>query len=69
MAGSCVENKGAREWIPIFISNDQETPCPERQEHEGTSGVVHRLTGKEFPHEHEANQFSIIGKVVSLPPS
>jgi len=39
----------AREWVPLFLSNDQETPCPERHKHDGKSEVVHRLTGKLCP--------------------
>jgi len=42
---SNLENKGAREWVPLFPPNDQEIPCPERHEHDGRS-VVHHLTGK-----------------------
>jgi hypothetical protein len=30
--------------------NDQETPCPERQVHDGRSGVVRHVTGKMFLH-------------------
>jgi hypothetical protein len=33
-----LENEGAWQWVlrPLFLFNDQETPCPERQEHEGS---------------------------------
>jgi hypothetical protein len=43
------ENKGSREWIPLFLSNNQETPCPKRYKHDGRSKVVHCLTRKLFP--------------------
>jgi hypothetical protein len=41
-------NEGARKWVPFFLASDQETPCPERYEHNGISEVVHHLTGKLF---------------------
>jgi hypothetical protein len=46
-----VEIEGALEWFPFTLSNDQETPCPERQEHDGRNGVVHRVTRKTLPTE------------------
>jgi hypothetical protein len=55
---SSLENKGAREWVPFFLFNDQETPCPERHEHDGRSGVVHRLTGKFFSQGNGTKQCS-----------
>jgi hypothetical protein len=42
---SNLENEGAREWIPFFLSNDQETPCLERYKCVGRSEAVHHLTG------------------------
>jgi len=38
-------NKGGRECFPLFLSNDQETPCPERHKHNERSEVVYHLTG------------------------
>jgi hypothetical protein len=29
-----------REWVPLFLSNNQETPCPETYEHDRRSEVV-----------------------------
>jgi hypothetical protein len=43
---SNLKNKGAREWVPLFLSNDQETPCSERHEH-------NLVTGKLFPQGHD----------------
>jgi len=42
-----LENE-SRKWVPSFVSNDQVTSCPERNEH-NRSEVVHHLTGKLFP--------------------
>jgi hypothetical protein len=53
------ENKGATQCVSLFLSNDQETPCPERHEHDWRSEVVCHLTGKLFPHEHVAKQYSV----------
>jgi hypothetical protein len=25
---SNVGNKGAKEWVPLFLANNKETPCP-----------------------------------------
>jgi hypothetical protein len=44
--GSNLENEGAMEWVPLFLSSDQETSCPERHRHDWQSEVVHYLTGK-----------------------
>jgi hypothetical protein len=52
------ENVGAVEYVPLFLSNDQEASCPERHEHDGRSGVVHHVTGKPFPQEHDTKQCS-----------
>jgi hypothetical protein len=41
-----LENERAREWVPLFLSNNQETPCPERHKHNGRSEVMHYLTGR-----------------------
>jgi hypothetical protein len=56
------EEYGAKKWVPLFLSNDQETPCPERHEHNRRSEVVHHLTVKLFPQGYEAKAFSIITK-------
>jgi hypothetical protein len=40
---------GGQERVPLFLLNDQETPCPERHEHDGRIEVVHHLTGKLLP--------------------
>jgi hypothetical protein len=45
--------QGAREWVLLFISNDHETPCPERHQHCGRSEVVHHLNGKLFVQGHD----------------
>jgi hypothetical protein len=39
---SYLENKGASERVSLFLSIDEETPCPERHEHNGRSEVVHQ---------------------------
>jgi hypothetical protein len=49
-----LENEGAREWLP-FLSNDQETSCPERHKHDSRSEVVQHLTEKLFSQGHDAN--------------
>jgi hypothetical protein len=36
---SNLENEGARLWVSIFVSNDQETPCLKGYEQDGRSGV------------------------------
>jgi hypothetical protein len=54
---SNLENDGVREWPPLFLSNDQETPCPKRHEHNGRSGLVHHLTGKLFSQCHDKAVF------------
>jgi hypothetical protein len=56
---SNLENEVAREWSS-FLSIDQETPCPERNEHDGRSGigVVHHVTGKLPLQGHDAKQYS-----------
>jgi hypothetical protein len=41
---------------PPILSNDQETPCPERHEHKGRSKVVHVQTGKLFLQKYDAKQ-------------
>jgi hypothetical protein len=43
---SNLENYGPREWVPFFLSNNQETLSPERHGHDERSEVVHHLTGK-----------------------
>jgi len=35
-----------------------ETPCPEKHEHDGRSGVVHHVTGRLFPQGHDAKHCS-----------
>jgi hypothetical protein len=68
------KNMGAREWVPLLLSNDQETPCPERHEHK-RSEMMHDVTGKLFPQGRYKVVFSIIDRNVSeggsilLPPS
>jgi len=46
---SDLENEGAREWVPLFLPNDQETPCPGRHEYDGRCEVMHHLIGTLFP--------------------
>jgi hypothetical protein len=41
-----LENEGTREWVSLFLSNDQETTCPERHDPDGRGEVVHHVTGK-----------------------
>jgi hypothetical protein len=43
-----LENEGARELVPLFVSNDQESTSPERHQHSGRNEVVHHLTRKLF---------------------
>jgi len=44
-----MKNKETREWEPFFLSNNQETPHPERHEHDGRSEEVHHLGWKTVP--------------------
>jgi hypothetical protein len=53
-----LKNKGPREWVPFFLSNDQETPSPERYEHNGRNELGHHLTGKLFPQGRDIKQCS-----------
>jgi hypothetical protein len=55
---SNLENKGVRNWVPLFLYNEQEIPCPERHEYDGIIEALHHLTGKLFPQEHDAKQCS-----------
>jgi hypothetical protein len=48
----------ARKYAPLSLSNDQKTSCPESHKHDGRYRVVHRLTGKVCPYEHDAKQCS-----------
>jgi hypothetical protein len=48
------EQEGLR-MDPLFIYNNQETSCLERNEHNRRSEVVHHLTGKVFWQRHDAN--------------
>jgi hypothetical protein len=41
--------RGARKWVSLFLSNDEEVPCPKRHEYSLRSEVVHQLTGKLLP--------------------
>jgi hypothetical protein len=43
--------RGRRERILLFLSNDQETPCPEGQKRDGRSGMVHHVTGELSPRD------------------
>jgi hypothetical protein len=52
------EEQDSQRIGPLFLSKDQETPCPERHKHDRRSEVVHHLTGKLFPQGHEAKQCS-----------
>jgi hypothetical protein len=52
------ENEGAREWVPLLLSNDQETTYRGRFEHDGRSGVVYHMTGKLFPYWQDTKQCS-----------
>jgi hypothetical protein len=49
-------NEGAREFHPLFLASDQETPCPERHRRGSRSEVMHHLTGKLFLQECDAKQ-------------
>jgi hypothetical protein len=60
---SCLENEGAREWVPLLLSNDQETSCPGRHEHDGINEVVRRLTGKLY---HRDTMQSSVSQFLSL---
>jgi hypothetical protein len=42
-------NGRAREWAPLFLFNNQGSPCTERHEHEGKSVMVLHVAGKLFP--------------------
>jgi hypothetical protein len=48
-----VENEGAREWIPLLLSNEQDTSSLGRHEYDGRSEVVNHVTGKLFPQGHD----------------
>jgi len=64
-AVNCGE-RGAREWVPLLLSNAQGTPCPERHKQGRSSEVVHHLTGNVFPRGHDAKHcVSIIASKVS----
>jgi hypothetical protein len=52
---SNLENEKVRKWVPIFLSNKQETFCPERHEYD-RSEMAHHLTGKLFPQGHDTKQ-------------
>jgi hypothetical protein len=56
---SNLENKEVWEWVPLFLCNDQEIPCPERREHNERSQVVHHLTGKLSPQGHDTKHCSL----------
>jgi hypothetical protein len=45
-----MENEGAREWVSIFLFNNQDVPCPERNKHERRE-VVQHVTEKLFPQQ------------------
>jgi hypothetical protein len=49
------EELGGQGMVPLFLPNDQETPCPEKHEHDGR-WVVYHLTVKLFPQGHDAKQ-------------
>jgi hypothetical protein len=36
---SHLENKSSGKWVSFFLSNYQETPSPERHEHDGRSEI------------------------------
>jgi hypothetical protein len=40
------DNKGAREWVLLFLSKNQETSCPERHERDARNEMVHHLVGR-----------------------
>jgi hypothetical protein len=51
-------NSGEQEGLrvdPLFMYNNQETSCLERNERNRRSEVVHHLTGKVFWQRHDAN--------------
>jgi hypothetical protein len=56
---SNVEDEGAKEWAPLFLSNDQELACPERHEHGRRSEVVCHLMGKLFPQGYDVKHCSL----------
>jgi hypothetical protein len=47
---SNLKNKGAKEWAPSLYP----PLCPERHKHDNRSKLVHHLTGKLFPQQHDA---------------
>jgi hypothetical protein len=50
--------RGGQVMDPLFLSNDQEIPCPERHECDRRSEMVHHLIGKLLPQVHDAKQHS-----------
>jgi hypothetical protein len=48
-----LENEEDRELIPLFLSNDQGTLCPERHE-KVRSEVIHHVTAELFPQGHDS---------------
>jgi len=61
---SNLENERAREWVNLFLPNDQETPAQK-----GTNTVgdaAHHISGKLFPQRHNNKAvFSIIARRAS----
>jgi hypothetical protein len=53
-----MESKGAKEWILLLLSNDEEATCPKRHEQSRRNKVVHHLTAKLFPQGHDRKQCS-----------
>jgi hypothetical protein len=56
-------NEGARESIPLFLSNDQKTRCPGRHEHNRLSEVVYDVTRKLFLQGHDSKQCSALNEL------
>jgi hypothetical protein len=42
-------NKGAWEWVSLFLFDSEGTPCAEKYEPDGKNGAMHHLTVKLFP--------------------
>jgi len=53
-----MENEVEKIGPPLFLANDQETPCPEMHEHDGRSEMVPHLMGKLSPQGHDTKHCS-----------
>jgi hypothetical protein len=52
------EERGGQGMGPLFLFNDQETPCSEGHKQDRRIEVVHHVTVKLFPQGHDAKQCS-----------